>query len=354
MKKFGKYFICLLIIFGLFSIVSYADMNLEVEYVSKYDDVYDVDVLINENFNLTKLVESDITLPDDFRMFNTCEGLDGSILSDCNETAEKTIGYIHPEELPYSEENVELQEIPGEIVLIFRDAGTLKDETYVDVVVTINNIKIKRNREDIISNKPAIILRQGPEYMSTEANSIRSGFSVSYDIAFELKKDGSIVENKTMGIVFRDIDVYNANYPESIKLLSGVKDNKVYRLTGSENYLCINETNTEFTTAKVCGLTTEEKWNFTEEEEKLKGGFALKVDSSSFKYNWTGSGCGTDISFLTVNDLPDEPVPDTPVPDVPDDNPKTGTVSTVIIVFVLLVVSGLVMFVFFRKNNEVN
>mgnify|MGYP003319322448 CR=1 FL=1 len=66
MKKFRKYFICLLVVFCLFSICVYAEMNLGVEYVNKYDDVYDVDVLVNDNFRLDSEDFEVISLPEDF------------------------------------------------------------------------------------------------------------------------------------------------------------------------------------------------------------------------------------------------------------------------------------------------
>ena len=214
--------------------------------------------------------------------------------------------------------------INGEAILKWKDAAFLQDGTLCDVTMTINNFKIKVNRD---TTKPIgtvhdtkTFIWMGAYYANqeVEANSLTEDgkiqigdLGVGYDIEISVTESGSNKKiAKNMAIGFSDIDVtdhslgtidnvisrYEVNglpapYTESITLINGI--NEKVHLT-SDSVLRVANTENGINTKYYGSVST------TGVDKEKTSGFVLLANSASFKYRWTGSACGTGISIIDV------------------------------------------------------
>ena len=201
----------------------------------------------------------------------------------------------------------------GTMSLKWTGAAKDADGNLLDVIMNVDNITIKNNRNstkpiELFFNDSASYLWMGARYAKQEvaASSLSAAHKISYndlgvkyDISFEFMKTGtSTVVNKYLVLNFSDLDQpdnisgdYSGEYTEGITLLSGVSGAVYIDSDSKPNYLAVSNTsagnNTRFT-----GKT------YTSGDASLKAGFATRVNSNKFELRWTGSGCGTMMGFM--------------------------------------------------------
>ena len=219
----------------------------------------------------------------------------------------------------------------GSMSLKWTKGAKLQDGSLCDVTMNVDNITIKLNRN---STKPLLLFNNSADEgvklwmaarfakeevsasnLSNTHKAYLKDIGVKYDISFTITKTGTNeVVDKNIVLNFSDLDMpdntlgSNGNivsnyvdgsgnaseYVEGITLVSGVSDT-IYTESDSVTggYLKISNTsygnNTRFT-----GLKS------TVDDASEKAGFSTRVKSSSFKYTWTGSDCGTAIGFVDV------------------------------------------------------
>ncbi len=202
--------------------------------------------------------------------------------------------------------NTGINNIPGDIVIFFKDAAVLQDGTLCDVEYTVNNITVE---SAFVNERPIPIFRDDLTHTSYYAQQEKyvSGhegeIGTSYDVTIKVTNSATGEPiNKNMAISFLDLDQGDYFHGEDeYEDGSGDPYPWVEAIILDDASVTSSVYLTSDTVLKYVDTTDGVRFYGTArtpDEENDKSGFVVLMNASNFKYTWSGSSCGSVLRYL--------------------------------------------------------
>lgn len=202
--------------------------------------------------------------------------------------------------------NAGINNIPGNIVIFFKNAAVLQDGTLCDVEYTVNNITVE---SAFVNERPIPIFRDDLTHTSYYAQQEKyvsgheGAIGTSYDVTIKVTNSttGEPI-NKNMAISFLDVDQGDYFHgDDAYEDGSGDAYRWVEAITLDENSVTSPVYLTPDTVLKHVDTASGVRFYGTvrtPDDENDKSGFVVLMNASNFKYTWSGSLCGSVLRYL--------------------------------------------------------